>query len=135
MRCLGIDYGMKRIGLAISDPSNTIARSYGLVINGKKAVEQIREIVEREGITHLVFGLPLHMSGDKGDKALLVEEFAEKVRLAVGEVEVLFEDERLTTVTAQRVLIEGDVRRSKRKEKIDALAASLILQKYLDRIK
>ena len=135
MRCLGIDYGMKRIGLAISDPSNTIARSYGLVINGKKAVEQIREIVAQEGITHLVFGLPLHMSGDKGDKALLVEEFAEKVRLAVGEVEVLFEDERLTTVTAQRVLIEGDVRRSKRKEKIDALAASLILQKYLDRIK
>ena len=77
MRCLGIDYGMKRIGLAISDPSNTIARSYGLVINGKKAVEQIREIVAQEGITHLVFGLPLHMSGDKGDKDLLVEEFAE----------------------------------------------------------
>lgn len=126
---------MRRIGLAISDPSNTIASSYGMVYRNPKAPGTIRDIVLKEGITHLVFGLPLHMNGDKGEKALAVEAFAEEVGSLLEGVEILFEDERLTTVTAQRVLIEGDVRREKRKEKVDALAACLILQKYLDRRK
>lgn len=134
MRCLGLDYGQKRIGLAISDLTNTIATTYDLLINNKNLDEKLMSIITKEKITHIVIGLPLHMNGDKGDKAKFVEEFGAKIKNKF-DVEVIYEDERLTTVSAQRILIAGDVRRNKRKEKIDALAATFILQKYLDKQK
>lgn len=134
MRCLALDYGQKRIGVAISDLSNTIATTYGILINNKNLLENIRNIVVNEKITHIIIGLPLHMNGEKGEKALMAESFGDVIKSSI-EVEVVYEDERLTTVSAQRILIAGDVRREKRKDKIDALAATFILQKYLDKQK
>lgn len=134
MRCLALDYGQKRIGVAISDLSNTIATTYKVLINNKSLLENIKEIVIAEKITHIVIGLPLHMSGEKGDKALMAEFLGESIKSFI-DVEILYEDERLTTVSAQRILIAGDVRRDKRKSKIDALAATFFLQKYLDKQK
>ncbi len=134
MRCLGLDYGQKRIGLAISDLSNTIGTTYKVIINKKSLLEDLKEIVDKEKITHIVIGLPLHMNGDKGDKAKFAEELGDNIKNYLN-VEVVYEDERLTTVSAERILIAGDVRRDKRKGKIDALAATFILQKYLDKQK
>lgn len=134
MRCLGLDYGQKRIGLAISDLSNTIATTYKVLINNRSLMDNLKEIVQAEKITHIVIGLPLHMNGGKGDKALMAEALGEDIKKLL-DVEIFYEDERLTTVSAERILIAGDVRRDKRKGKIDALAATFILQKYLDKQK
>jgi putative holliday junction resolvase len=134
MRCLALDYGQKRIGVAISDLSNTIATTHSVLINNKSLLEKIKEIVLAEKITHIVIGLPLHMNGEKGDKALMAESLGDSIKSFI-DVEIIYEDERLTTVSAQRILIAGDVRRDKRKGKIDALAATFFLQKYLDKQK
>ncbi len=134
MRFIGLDYGQKRIGIAISDLSNTIASTYTVLINNKNLINELQNIVIKEKITHIVIGLPLHMNGDKGDKAKLVEEFGNSIKSNL-ELEIIYEDERLTTVSAERILIEGSVRRNKRKSKIDALAATFILQKHLDKQK
>ncbi len=134
MRCLALDYGQKRIGVAISDLSNTIATTHSILINNKSLLENINKIVLAEKITHIVIGLPLHMNGDKGDKALMAESLGESIKSFI-DVEIVYEDERLTTISAQRILIAGDVRRDKRKEKIDALAATFFLQKFLDKQK
>ena len=134
MRCLAIDYGEKRIGLAVSDISNTIATSYKFIINSSKKFENIKEIIEELKVTHIVIGLPLLLNGQKGEKALKVEEFSKELNNILGnKIEIIFEDERLTTVSAERILLQGDLSRKKRKNKIDALAATLILQKYLDK--
>lgn len=134
MRYLGLDYGQKRIGLAISDLSNTIATTYDVLANNRSFMDNLLKVVENEKITHIVIGLPLHMNGDKGEKALQAEALGEEIKKSI-DVEILYEDERLTTVSAERILIEGDVRRDKRKKKIDSLAATFILQKNLDRHK
>lgn len=134
MRCLALDYGQKRIGVAISDLSNTIATTHSIIINNKNLLENINKIVLAEKITHIVIGLPLHMNGEKGDKALMAEALGDSIKSSIN-VEIIYEDERLTTVSAQRILIAGDVRREKRKDKIDALAATFFLQKYLDKQK
>ena len=134
MKFLGIDYGERRIGLALSDSTNMIASSYSNIFNNQKKYQAIKDMVESHKITHIVIGLPLLLNGQKGEKALMVEEFSEELRSFLeNRVEIILEDERLTTVSAERILIQGDLSRKKRKEKIDALAASLILQKYLDK--
>ena len=134
MKYLGIDYGEKRIGLAVSDLTNTIATSYKYIINNKSKLANLNNIVKELNISHIVIGLPLLLNGQKGEKAVIVEEFAKNLANELGaNIEIIFEDERLTTVSAERILLEGDVSRKKRKGKIDALAATLILQKYLDR--
>ncbi len=134
MKYLGIDYGEKRIGLAVSDLTNTIATSYKYIINNKSKLANLNNIVKELNISHIVIGLPLLLNGQKGEKAVIVEEFAKNLANELGaNIEIIFEDERLTTVSAERILLEGDVSRKKRKGKIDALAATLILQKHLDR--
>ena len=134
MKFLGIDYGERRIGLALSDSTNMIASSYSNIFNNQKKYQAIKDMVESHKITHIVIGLPLLLNGQKGEKALMVEEFSEELRSFLeNRVEIILEDERLTTVSAERILIQGDLSRKKRKEKIDALAATLILQKYLDK--
>ena len=134
MKYLGIDYGEKRIGLAVSDLTNTIATSYKYIINNKNKLANLNNIVKELSISHIVIGLPLLLNGQKGEKAVIVEEFAKNLANELGaNIEIIFEDERLTTVSAERILLEGDVSRKKRKGKIDALAATLILQKHLDR--
>ena len=134
MKFLGIDYGERRIGLALSDSTNMIASSFSFIFNNQKKYQAIKDIVESHRITHIIIGLPLLLNGQKGEKALKVEEFSEELgSFLENRLEIILEDERLTTVSAERILIQGDLSRKKRKEKIDALAATLILQKYLDK--
>ena len=137
MRILGLDIGTKRIGVALSDPFKTIGSSYGVLYVKKDDLKtvygEIKEIAEKESVEAIVIGLPLHMSGDRGEKVHLVTDFGEGLKEVV-DVPIHYEDERLTTVTAERALIEGDMGRKKRKGKVDSVAAGIILQQYLDKL-
>lgn len=132
-RILAVDYGTVRIGLAISDPNAFLAQSLDVLRrkSDDDAIEQIALVVREREISEVVVGLPLNMNGSVGEKAQTCRQFAlqleERIRIPVQ----LF-DERLTTVAAQRSLIEQDVRRSKRKQVVDAVAATVLLQTYLD---
>lgn len=137
MRFLGIDFGLKRIGLAKSDASGMIAQFFKTIYvprDKEKLYTALKDIVIEEAVEGIVIGIPYHMNGDKGEKGQMAETFGETLKDYVS-IPIFFEDERLTTVSAERILIEGNMSRKKRKEKIDSLAATFILQKYLDRKK
>jgi putative Holliday junction resolvase len=132
MRIMCLDVGEKRIGVAVSDPLGLTAQGLEVMHrNGiKKDLQQIRSYVDDYEVDELVLGLPLNMDGTKGEKAqeiLRLLAYLEK-RLPVP---VKAWDERLTTVAAERVLLDGDITRAKRKKVIDKLAAVLILESYL----
>lgn len=136
MRTLGIDFGEARIGLALSDASGTIAMPLE-TLETKDKGEQIRgvaqRITERE-VERIVVGLPLEMDGTAGPMVEIVEKFSAKLTATVG-LEVVFWDERLTSVAAERVIRETGVRKGKKKKKkglLDPIAACLLLQAYLD---
>ena len=135
-RVLGIDYGERRLGLAISDETRTIAS--GLEVYERRSPERdlhhLKEVVERYGVERVVLGLPLHMDGSYGPKAQEVLQFKEQLEEAL-KMPVDLMDERLTTREAERVLLEADLSRRRRRGIRDQLAAVLILQGYLDRQK
>ncbi|MDR3306416.1 MAG: Holliday junction resolvase RuvX [Endomicrobium sp.] len=134
-RVMGVDYGLKRIGLAMTDLLGITASPFDTIksVSLKKNAAKILEIAKANNVSVVVFGLPINMNGTEG-------KMAETVRKAVGEIKILsFDieattiDERLTTVQAERILIqEGNVSREKRKGLKDKIAAALILQMYLD---
>jgi len=135
MKILGIDYGEKKVGLALSDPSNTIAQSLK-VLKRKGSLsflEQIKAIVNQNRVEKIVVGLPRNMNGSVGEKGKEVLAFVKALGKAV-EVPIVTWDERLTTVTAERVLLQADLSREKRSEVLDKLSACIILQSYLDSI-
>ena len=130
MRVLGIDYGTKRVGIAISDATGTIANPYITLTNDHRLVEEITKITNNYQIKTIVLGLPKHMNNDQsiiGDKVLEL-----KVTLEENNLNVVLVDERRTSSEANRIMRENNSRKKNRKEKIDALAASIILQTYLD---
>jgi len=133
MRILGIDYGTKRIGLSLSDPTKTIASSYGRI--ERKGLEsdlsRIAEIVLKEQVEAIVVGIPVSLSGERGKSASDVEGFMSELGKKVA-VPVLEWDERFTTSIGEGVLIESDMSRRKRKKVIDGMAAGIMLQGYLD---
>lgn len=129
MKVLGIDYGTKRVGIAISDESLTLAREFN-IFSPKEFWEQIDKIVAQEGIERIVIGLPLNMSGEFTETTRDVQEFAERLAQQTG-VPQEFMDERLSSVMAEGV--PGKKRGSK--QPIDSLAAQIILQNYLDKSK
>jgi putative pre-16S rRNA nuclease len=133
MRILGIDYGEKRVGLAISDLTGTIATPYKVLqIRGMRhAIELIREDIAELEPELIVVGLPLNMNGTQGPSAELALKLQSKLIAKTG-LPVETYDERLSTVAAERVLIDADVSRKKRKKVIDKMAAAIILQSYLD---
>ena len=133
-RVLGIDLGDARIGLAVSDPLGLTAQPLGYVAGGGRAasVARIAAAVRANEAVAVVIGHPRLMSGASGDRAVAAEAFAAALGKVV-DVPVLLWDERLTTVAAQRTLVEGGVRRRRRREVVDAIAAALILQGWLDR--
>ena len=133
-RVLGIDYGEKRIGLAVSDPLGLTAQGLETLVRSgeEKDVRALQQTIEKWEVVTIVIGLPRHMDGTAGEQAGKVERFAERLRQATGRTVTTW-DERLTTVAAERILIEGGVRRQQRKSLRDRLAAVLILQGYLDR--
>jgi len=130
-RILALDVGGKRIGVAIADETGTIATPLGYVRRGPGDLGELRRLVERWHATRLVVGLPTGLSGREGPQAAAVRAFAEEVAAALG-LPLDYWDERLTTAIAERALSEAGTKRGKRKEQIDAVAAAIILQGYLD---
>lgn len=136
MRYLGVDYGDVRTGIAVSDETNILANGVGIIKEEwpPKLAEKIKEYVLQYGITHIVLGDPVNMNGTRGPRSEKAHEFANLLKEVCG-VNVILYDERLTTVSAHMYLSENNVRGKKRKEKVDKLAAEIILQAYLDSIR
>ena len=135
MRLMGLDVGEKRVGIALSDPLGWTAQSYAVMPRAShpKEVEYLQKICTEFTVEKLIFGLPINMNGTKGDKAREIEFYAERM---VESLKLPYEwvDERLTTKSAQDLLISADVSRGKRKQVVDKMAAAYILQIYLDKI-
>jgi putative Holliday junction resolvase len=135
MRILALDHGTKRIGVAVSDKTRTIAQPLEFIPAEPFAdfLARLRQLVREKEIDLILVGLPRNMDGSYGPAALKVETFVAALKDAVA-VPIKTWDERLTSAQANRVLIQGGVRRDKRKEKVDKMAAAILLQSYLDGI-
>lgn len=137
-RILGLDLGTKTLGLAISDITKTIATTYKTIRFDSEDYDsllpELKEIIDRENIVLLVLGFPKNMNNTIGPRGEATLEFKEKLEKYLN-IEVVMQDERLSTVSAINVMVEADISRKKRKEKVDSVAANIILQTYLDRMK
>lgn len=133
MRILGIDYGDNKIGIAVSDPFGWTAQGLETIRYQKieTAIKRINEIISQYSVEKIVVGMPKNMNGTEGFRAEKTYAFIEKVK-QIFDKEIIQWDERLSTVAAENILISGDMRRDKRKNVIDTVAAGLILQGYLD---
>ena len=133
MRILALDHGTKRIGVAVSDEMKMISSPLEYIPAEPFAefLARLKAIIREKEVELIVLGMPRNMDGSYGPAALKVQEFAAVLRDAIT-VPIKTLDERLTTVQAQRFLIQGGVRRDKRKEKVDKTAAAILLQSYLD---
>jgi putative Holliday junction resolvase len=133
MRILALDHGTRRIGLAISDETAVIARPLQFLAAEPRAdfLRRLQEIIDSRQVGEIVVGLPRNMNGTYGPAAEQVRAFV-AVLEKVLTISVKTWDERLTTVQASRMLIETGVRREKRKERVDEIAAAILLQSYLD---
>ena len=137
MRIMGLDFGSKTVGVAVSDPTGLIAT--GLEIVRREREDKLRQtlariealIVEYE-VTEIVLGMPKNMNATEGERVELTMEFKEKLERRTG-LPVHMRDERLTTVAADKAMMEAGIRRENRKDYVDMIAATLILQGYLDR--
>ena len=138
MRCLGLDLGSKTLGIAISDRTNFIASVYTTIFfkdeDYSSLIEPLKEIIEKEDIDTLVLGLPKNMNNSLGTRAMITLEFKEMLEKSFS-LPVIMEDERLTSVISNNILISANVSRNKRKKKVDGMAAEIILQGYLDKLK
>ena len=132
-RCMGVDYGLARVGLAISDPLRTIA-SPSKAVATEDALYRVKSLVEERDVTEIVVGVPLNMDGSMSQMGEEVISFVAQLRATV-EVPVVMRDERLSTVEAERALNAVDTpaqRRHRTKGRVDSAAAAIILQSYLD---
>jgi putative holliday junction resolvase len=132
-RILALDVGSKRTGLALSDETQTLGTPYGLIETGdqRELVSKVVKIVKEQEVERVVVGVPLNHHGEEGVDAQKVRVFIALLRERMTEP-VIEWDERFTTVQAERSLITADMSRSRRKQVIDKVAASIILQSYLD---
>ena len=137
MRILGLDLGTKTLGIALSDTLELIATKYDTIIfeseNYDDALNKLKPILEKFGINTVVLGLPKNMNNSIGFAAQRSLDFKEKLE-EIG-LNVILQDERLSSVEANNVLIKGDTSRKKRKKNVDSIAAVIILQSYLDKRK
>ena len=133
MRILALDHGTRRIGVAVSDELQVIATPLEYIPTEPFAdfLMRLKEIIREKEIELVIIGMPRNMDGSYGPAALKVQTFAAVLKDAIT-IPIKPLDERLTTVQAQRFLIQGNVRRDKRKEKVDKTAAALLLQSHLD---
>lgn len=132
-RKMGVDYGDKRIGIAFTDPLNIICSPYEVYKNvGKEdALKHLDKLIKNFDVDEVAIGLPLNMDGSEGKRAILHRQFGEDLANLSG-VKVHFIDERLTSAEAEEMLIESGMRREKRKEVIDKIAAQIILQSFMN---
>lgn len=135
MRILGLDIGSVRIGIAQSDELEIIASPlevYRRTNSINNDAKYISSIISKNNVGKVVVGLPLKMDGSASSSVDMVNEFVEKLQKYTG-VEIILQDERFSTVSASKILIEGNVRRENRKGVVDKVAATIILQNYLDK--
>lgn len=132
-KILGLDWGSKRIGIAISDRGGNVAlgRPSRYREDLESDLDYLEDLVTAEDVSLVVVGMPFHMNGEEGESAENVREFKRALEKRL-QVSVDTIDERLTSSEAERVMIQSDLRREERKEKRDKVAATLILQRYLD---
>lgn len=135
MRILGLDVGQKTVGVAISDPLGFTAQGITTIRRTKKLQDilEVKKICDEYSVEKIVIGLPKNMDGSIGFAGEKIKEFSEALKEVI-DLEIIFWDERLTTVAAHRAMIEADLSRSKRKKIVDKVAATYILQGYLDLI-
>jgi len=131
---MGLDLGDKRIGVAVSDPMGWTAQGVEVIVSkgsSKADIEKIKEIVQKYEVEQIVVGLPINMNGSSGQRAEKTKVMANRLAGALH-LPVALWDERLSTAQAEKVLIEADLSRSRRRQVVDKMAAALILQGYLD---
>lgn len=135
MRCMGLDVGSKTIGVAISDAMGWTAQGIETIKINEQiqdfGYKRLKELIKEYEVTKAVVGLPKNMNGTIGPRGEICQEFAKNIERKFN-IPVVLWDERLTTMAAERVLLEADVSRGKRKKVIDKMAAVMILQGYLD---
>lgn len=135
---LGVDFGDKRTGLAITDPQRILASAIGTVSPGgiEKTAAAVAEIARERAASGIVVGLPVNMDGSEGSRAARYRKFARLLDEALdGSIPICLFDERMTTMTATRFLNETNTRGARRKEVIDTLSAQIILQNFIDKLK
>ena len=137
MKYLGLDLGSKTLGVATSDLTGTIATTLTTLNfesdNYEEALNKLIPIIKENNIEKIILGLPKNMDNTIGERAEITLVFKEKLEKTTG-LEVILQDERLTSVISNQVMIMADMSRKKRKKKVDGIAAQLILQSYLDRL-
>lgn len=136
MRIMGLDFGSKTVGVAVSDPLYITAQGVEIIRRKeenhlRKTLTRIEELILQYEVEEIVLGLPLNMDDSIGERARVTLEFKDKLERRTG-VPVTMWDERLTTVEADNIMMEAGIRREHRKEYVDKIAATLILQSYLD---
>ena len=137
VRIMGLDFGSKTVGVAVSDPLLLTAQGVEIIRRKeenklRQTLARIEELIVEYGVEKIVLGLPKNMNASEGVRVELTEEFKEKLERRTG-LPVVFWDERLTTVAADKAMMEAGIRRENRKDYVDMIAACLILQGYLDR--
>ncbi|WP_418747034.1 Holliday junction resolvase RuvX [Frisingicoccus sp.] len=138
MRILGLDYGSKTVGAAVSDELGWTAQALETITRKdenklRKTLARIEELVKIYNVERIVLGYPKHMNNDAGERCAKTESFKEMLERRTG-LPVVLQDERMSTVSAERILMEGGVRRENRKDYVDKMAAAFILQAYMDRM-
>ena len=130
---MGIDYGDKRIGIALTDALCIISSPFEVYKNVgvDNALNHIHDLIKQYDVDEVAMGLPINMDGTEGERAILHREFGEKLANLTG-VKVFYVDERLTSAEAEEILISSGVRREKRKELIDKISAQIILQTHIN---
>ena len=131
MKFLAIDYGSRRTGLAVCDPSQTICSPLAVLDSTRDLIAQITEFIKTENAEAVVIGLPLNMDDSEGSQAKSVRQFAEKLKAAI-DIQIHFQDERLTSFAADEKLDMTDLSPAQKKQRRDAVAAADILQTFLD---
>lgn len=138
MRYLGLDLGSKTLGVATSDLTETIATTLTTLYfnneNYESLIEPLRKIILENEVDKIVLGLPKNMDNSIGERAIITLNFKKMLEKQL-KIEVIMEDERLTSVISNQILLQADISRKKRKKKVDGIAAQLILQSYLDKKK
>jgi putative pre-16S rRNA nuclease len=134
MRCLGIDFGSSRIGIAISDDLGMLAHPLETIPNDSKFLSRLQKIVLEKGVARIVVGIPRNMDGSYGPSAEKAKLFLSQLKSEFGDVQLIAWDERLTTVEAQRLLHAAGRDVKKSRPVIDQVAAQVLLQSYLDSV-
>ena len=136
MRILGIDYGQARAGIAITDELKITAQGLRTINhngNDKKLLAELDQIMEQYEIETIVVGMPLLLNGDKSKRAEITEKFIHKLKCKYNKINIVSQDERLTTVQAHRTMIDLEINKNKKKQLVDTISAVYILETYMNK--